>query len=265
MRIVLGRDPEVADWVARRIPHVGSGEAFGPCRAIGVQAQDGRPLGGVVFSNWQPACRSIEASFAADTPRWLTRRIIAAILAYPFVQLDCQRITTLTPRRARAARRFIDAFGFKREGLVRKGFGYDDAVVSGLLKREWEGGRWGLVRANSQNPKLSPSGHMLAPNLTVRRPNGSSRPLFDLTSDERRTADADRVIWRCRRQPTHGPPPRGLSVADLPGVDPAAAVSGGSAAGQPANADRAVTALSGFIRKPDVVGFPWSGSGRSGQ
>ena len=143
MRIVLGQDAAVAQWVGERIAHVGSGAAFGPCAAIGVEAEDGRPLGGVVFSNWQPACRSIEASFASGSPRWLTRRIIAAILSYPFVQLDCQRLTTLTPRKAKAARRFIDAFGFKREGLVRKGFGDDDAVVSGLLKREWEGGRWG--------------------------------------------------------------------------------------------------------------------------
>jgi len=150
MRIVLGRDPEVADWVARRIPHVGSGAAFGPCAAIGVEAEDGAPLGGVVFSNWQPACRSIEASFASQTPRWLTRRIIGAILSYPFDQLDCQRITTITPRRAKAARRFLDVFGFRREGLVRKGMGDDDAVLSGLLKREWEGSRWRPAKADEQ-------------------------------------------------------------------------------------------------------------------
>jgi RimJ/RimL family protein N-acetyltransferase len=142
MHLVLGRDAVVADWVARRIPHVGEGSAFGPCAAIGVEAEDGAPLGGVVFSGWQPECRSIEVSFASASPRWLTRRLIGAILSYPFVQLDCQRITALTPRRARAARRFIDAFGFKREGLIRRGFGDDDAVVSGMLRREWEGSRW---------------------------------------------------------------------------------------------------------------------------
>ena len=144
MRLVLGEDVAVADWVARRIAHVGEGTAFGPCAAIGVAGADGRPLGGVVFSNWQPACRSIEASFASATPRWLTRRILGAILAYPFDQLGCGRLTAGTPPRAKAARRFLDAFGFKREGLVRKGFGDDDAVISGLLKREWEASRWRL-------------------------------------------------------------------------------------------------------------------------
>jgi RimJ/RimL family protein N-acetyltransferase len=145
MRLVLGQDAAVADWVARRIPHLGEGSAFGPCAAIGVEAEDGRPLGGVVFSNWQPKCRSIEASFASASPRWLTRRIIGAILSYPFEQLECQRLTAITPRRAKAARRFLDAFGFRREGLVRKGFGDDDAVVSGMLKREWERSRWRVM------------------------------------------------------------------------------------------------------------------------
>jgi RimJ/RimL family protein N-acetyltransferase len=156
----------VADWVGRRIAHVGTGEAFGPCAAIGVEAEDGRPLGGVVFSNWQPACRSIEASFAADGPRWLTRRLIGQILSYPFGQLDCQRITALTPRRATAARRFLEAFGFRREGLVRKGFGDDDAVVSGLLRREWETSRW--VRRGDQS--RSPS----SPRTTTPTPRSGS-------------------------------------------------------------------------------------------
>lgn len=139
MRLVIGRDAAVADWVGTRIPHVGGGGAFGPCAALGVEGKSGALIGGVVFSNWQPSCRSIEASFASDTPRWLTRGLIAQIMAYPFDQLGCQRVTAITPRKAKAARRFLDAFGFKREGLVRKGFGDDDAVVSGLLRREGRG------------------------------------------------------------------------------------------------------------------------------
>ncbi len=141
MRCVWGQDEAVAEWVSARIPHM-AGDDFGPCRAVGVASQNGRALAGVVFSNYQPKCRSIELSFAAETPRWLSRRLICEILAYPFDQLGCQRLTTITPRKARPARRFLDAFGFKREGLVRKGFGDDDAVISGLLQREWLASRW---------------------------------------------------------------------------------------------------------------------------
>jgi RimJ/RimL family protein N-acetyltransferase len=146
MRLVLGQDRDVAAWVAARTPHMGEGALFGPCAAIGVADEAGRPLGAVVFSNFQPGFGSIEVSFAADTPRWLTRPLIGAILSYPFVQLDCQRLTAVTPRKARRARRFLDRFGFKREGVVRKGFGTDDAIISGLLRTEWLGSKWNRSR-----------------------------------------------------------------------------------------------------------------------
>jgi RimJ/RimL family protein N-acetyltransferase len=142
MRLLLGQDEAVAAWVAARIPHMGPGADFGPCAALGVVAEDGRLLGGVVFSNWQPRWGSIEASFAADGRRWLTPRLIRQILSYPFTQLDCGRVTAVTPLSASDARRFLETFGFKREGLVRRGFGDDDAVVSGLLKTEWLRSRW---------------------------------------------------------------------------------------------------------------------------
>ncbi len=142
MRLVLGRDAWVGGWVARLIPHVADAEAFGPYTAIGVESEAGEPLGGVVFSGYQPAYRSIEISCAATTPRWLTRPLVAAIMAYPFDQLGCQRVTAVTPRRNTPSRRFLEAFGFKREGLVRKGFGDDDAVVCGMLEREWRASRW---------------------------------------------------------------------------------------------------------------------------
>jgi RimJ/RimL family protein N-acetyltransferase len=142
VRLVLGRDAEVAAWVAARIPQMQGPEDFGPCAAIGVESEAGRPLGGVVFSNYLPRYGAIEASFASEHPRWLTRALIRQIMSYPFSQLSCRRITAVTPARATAAQRFLQAFGFRREGLVREGFGADDAVISGLLRREWETSRW---------------------------------------------------------------------------------------------------------------------------
>jgi len=141
MRLLLGDDEHVAAWAAGLIPHM-HGRGFGDCRAIGVVSERGEPLAGVVFSNFLPQYRSIEISLATSTPRCLTRRLMQEIMAYPFEQLACQRVTAITPRRAAAIRRFIDGFGFKREGLVRRGFGDDDAVISGLLKREWLRSKW---------------------------------------------------------------------------------------------------------------------------
>lgn len=146
MRLVLGRDAEVAAWAAERVAHM-AGESFGPCVAMGIVSEAGEPLGAVVYHAYRPTYRTIEISFATSTPRCLTRRLIKALLSYPFGQLDCVRVTAVTPRSARPARRFLEHFGFKREGLVRKGFGADDAVIYGLLKREWLSSKWMRTRS----------------------------------------------------------------------------------------------------------------------
>ena len=145
MHLVLDQDAGVAAWVAQRIPQMADCDLqnpFGPSIGVGVVSEDGVPLGGVVFHDWQPRFKTVQASFAADSHRWLTRRILVGILSIPFDQWGCQRINALTPKRNKAARKFLDTFGFKREGCARLGFGDDDAIISGLLKRDWLQSRW---------------------------------------------------------------------------------------------------------------------------
>lgn len=153
MRLILDQPGAVAAWVAERIPQMTGPHDFGPLQALGVVAGDGRALGGVVFHNYQPRFGNIEVSFAADTPRWLTRNLIGEILRYPFDQLDCRRITSLTPKKNAPARRFIDAFGFKREGVLRKGFGDDDMIVSGMMRREWRASKWSVGKSHTAPAK----------------------------------------------------------------------------------------------------------------
>lgn len=145
MRLLFSHDADVAQWVASQIPHLAKhlgefeyGKVFGPCAAIGVIDRNGHLVGGVVYHNWNRLAGNIELSFAATSPKWLTRDIVRALLRYPFDQANCRRVTGLTPRRATSARRFLDQFGFKREGCIREGFGDDHAIVSGLLRSEWE-------------------------------------------------------------------------------------------------------------------------------
>lgn len=149
MRLLYGQKEFVAHWVASRIPLMAQvvasnppGEAFGPCNAIGVVDENGTPVGGVVYHQWQPIFRTIDLSFAADTPRWLTPALVRALLSYPFDDLGCQRVTALTPKRNRRARRFLEKFGFKREGCVARGFDSDDAIISGLLVEDWRAHRF---------------------------------------------------------------------------------------------------------------------------
>lgn len=151
MKLVSGPfSPLVAQWVGERIAR---DVEWGPCQAIGVVDKDDNLIAGVVFSNHQPHFRNIEVGFAADRANWLTPNLARAILSYPFDQLGCERITTLTPKRNRAARQFLQKFGFVLEGNVRKGFGDDDMIISGLLKSEWDGHRYnGRKAETSRSP-----------------------------------------------------------------------------------------------------------------
>lgn len=145
MRLLFSHDADVAQWVASQIPHLAPhlgefeyGKVFGPCAAIGVIDRSGQLVGGVVYHNWNRLAGNIELSFAATSPKWLTRDIVRALLRYAYTQLGCQRITACTPRRATRARQFLDRFGFRREGSVKRGFGNDNAIISGLLREEWD-------------------------------------------------------------------------------------------------------------------------------
>lgn len=116
---------------------------FGASKTLAVVNDSGLIIGAVVYHNYDPWTRSIELSFASRHGHsWLTRAIICELLSYPFDQLSCVRITGCTPRKATSARRFLDKFGFKREGVVRRGFLDDDAIISGLLVHEWRRSKW---------------------------------------------------------------------------------------------------------------------------
>jgi len=165
LKLVSGPfSPLVAKWVGDQI---GRDIEWGPCEAIGVVDADDNLIGGVVFSNYQPHFRNIEVSFASIRRDWLTSRLISGILFYAFGQLGCQRITCLTPKRNRAARQFLQKFGFKLEGNVRRGFGDDDCIISGLLANEWA-----AHRLNRHASKVSDSQSGLS---CTRIPEGGER------------------------------------------------------------------------------------------
>lgn len=163
MKLIFGTHEDqtgqfVAEWVGRRIAHVGDGASFGLYSAIGVVAADGfNLLGGVVYHNYVPAYRSIEISTAADTARWLTRPVIASIMAYPFSQLQVERVTAVTPKRSASARRFLVKFGFKREGAHPKAYGdFGDAISYGLLRKDWDASPWARGRLGGQENAHGP-------------------------------------------------------------------------------------------------------------
>jgi RimJ/RimL family protein N-acetyltransferase len=130
-------DARLLDWCATRIPHVRSAAGWHAenAQALGV-ADENDILAVMVVHGYEPAHGNAQISMAAETPRWATRPVIAKMLAYPFEQLGCQRLTTLIPASNRRAIRFNEGLGFQREGLARRGFGIDDCVILGLLRED---------------------------------------------------------------------------------------------------------------------------------
>lgn len=134
MRLVFGRDQELAEWVMRRVPRV---NGFGLFSAIGLE-RDGKIKAAVIYHNYTPlpGGGNIEITMASDGPMWARRENIRALLHYPFEQLKCHRITVVIPKRNKPSRKINAHLGFRLEGNIRRGFGDDDAIVMGMLRSE---------------------------------------------------------------------------------------------------------------------------------
>lgn len=73
---------------------------------------------------------------AAAEGFWLTKSVIQVVFRYPFVQLECKRITAICNERNERSIKLVTGLGFKQEGRVRDYYESADALVLGLLKHE---------------------------------------------------------------------------------------------------------------------------------
>lgn len=123
----------VSEFVRSRIPSMAN-HKFSPHVAIGIVRRK-RLCGGVVYHNWYG--HSIEMSGAFDDPGWCLPDTLRRLFAYPFIQLNCVRMTTITARNNHPARIMDEGLGFKLEGIARKGWdGQQDAMIYGMLAEE---------------------------------------------------------------------------------------------------------------------------------
>jgi len=128
-------DDRMMGWIASRIEGLSSGYSWAQASAIGL-ASGAEIIAGMVVHDYVPETRSCQITFAASRANWATKASIRAMLAYPFRQLNCRRLTTLIRRSNTRAIRFNLGIGFKQEGVVRYGFGDEDALLFGLLVEE---------------------------------------------------------------------------------------------------------------------------------
>lgn len=132
--VLYGADAHIAEFVRKRLPHASAG--FGQCAALGV-LKGGVIAGGVVYHNYAGNGRDIHCSAAFDRRDWATRAVLNRLFSFPFEQMGCARITMITPRSNKPARKWIEKAGFVLEGTIRGYFtDRDHAIVYGMLREQ---------------------------------------------------------------------------------------------------------------------------------
>ena len=127
--IVTNIDDYVRAWVAKRIGIRG----FGPSTARGVQ-KDGQLIAGAVFHDYRDG--QVEASLSADSPKWATRSVLYSLFAYPFIQMDANRLLVTCDESNKKAMKMNRQLGFTPEGILRQMYYPNDAIIFGMLKDE---------------------------------------------------------------------------------------------------------------------------------
>jgi RimJ/RimL family protein N-acetyltransferase len=164
--LIWGFDEQLAKWACQRIPWLSYsptmravGVAAGPTASdalLAVCVYHGYVAPSVIDGKtWYGIC---EISFAADSPKWATRRTINNLLSIPFLQYGCRKVVTVIPSTNKRALRFNEGIGLKPEGTLRHHFAKGvHACIHGMMTSEYQS-RWQHPR-----PVRSPQD---------RRPNG---------------------------------------------------------------------------------------------
>ena len=129
--LVYGQDARVRSWVAERI-----GETLDDADvAIGIE-ENGELIAGVVYNMYTKASICMHVA-AIPGKRWMTKEYLWRVFAYPFIQLNCNRVTGFVREDNLVAQKFDEHIGFKREGLIRKGAtDGTNFILYGMLKEE---------------------------------------------------------------------------------------------------------------------------------
>lgn len=118
--------------VVRYVAEKGETVIFPPFTAMGLE-RDGRIVAGFVFNNL--VARNIEVSVAGEGDR-AARRLLRAVGAYVFGQLNCLRIS-ITTRQSKVGDLAL-RLGGQPEGIRRNFYGKDDhAMLFGILREDW--------------------------------------------------------------------------------------------------------------------------------
>ena len=128
--VVYGQKEKIAKWVWEQLGEEDSGG-----EAIGLE-RDGELIAGVVFNMYTGASINMNV-VAVPGKNWLNREFLFRSFAYPFLQLRCYRATALVKVDNDVSNKFVEALGYKREGLLRRAHvDGSDMFIYGMLREE---------------------------------------------------------------------------------------------------------------------------------
>lgn len=128
----------LAQWLEQRVPDC---SPIGPCQTIAVITGDSRVMAVIAYNNLRDGV-SVEATIAADTPRWATKNHVGAMLAFPFGQLKVRRLMALTKVSNKRTQKFLEGVGFVREGKLLDAFPDGNGLLYAMTRRYWLASKW---------------------------------------------------------------------------------------------------------------------------
>ena len=135
MIVIADRPEAVAAWVAGQLGI----QLTLPLQAIGFAAENGRLLGGAVFTGFNGF--NVDITIAGHG--CMTRGNLQTVYTYVFGQLGCERMTARVRRSNLPMRRLLEThpwLGFRQEGMQRRYWGpteHDDVIVYGVLRSDF--------------------------------------------------------------------------------------------------------------------------------
>lgn len=127
--IIWNQKVRCGNWLLERVPLAKSW--LTDYQAIGCEIA-GDLVAVVVyerFTGWD-----IDMSLAVD--KRATKGFVREAFRYPFVQLECQRVSSMVAVSNTPCRRLIERLGFKVEGIKRRALPDEDMIHYGLTKAE---------------------------------------------------------------------------------------------------------------------------------
>lgn len=125
----------LAAWAARAL----GGIDLGPCQCLGVVV-DERLTAVIVYHNYRDG--TIETSFATEGPRWATRGAMKTLISYPFDCLGVRRLSAITAKKNKRARKLLEGVGFIFEGILHAAFANGDGCMYAMTRTYYERSRW---------------------------------------------------------------------------------------------------------------------------